>query len=76
MSQQGRTEWDAVSIRRRRESYRGKISDSVCKLPGTEAEAPSPGLGAEPQGCKLAPTLSCYPEPIQGLDIEPASGAK
>lgn len=30
----------------------GSISDSVCKVPSAEAEAQSPGLGAEAQGGK------------------------
>lgn len=68
---------DSMRICRMQRGLEGGIRDSVCKVPSTEAEAQGPGLGAESQGAKLMPTLSCCRlGPIQGSGIEPTSGVK
>lgn len=43
---------DSMNICRMQRGLVGSISDGVCKVPSAEAEAQSPGLGAEAQGGK------------------------
>lgn len=68
---------ESMNICRMQGRLEGEISDSIYKVPSAEAEAQSPGLGAEPPSLKLTLTLSCYRSGlIQDSGIEPARGAK